>query len=151
MEILNITNYNIGSGIEVEVKKDGEEYRAYLQLPDCGDSQHSFLDETDDSWEDEDGNSLLTLIVAEVQSKYSNLDLIALTEIGTLNYESEEEDGSYVIVDKEDDDNFKFMQDSPYSSYYNTFLLKDIEDEDYSRDENLRDKLNSMLKTLVSK
>lgn len=41
MEVISVENYEIGNGIEAIVEKDGKKYRAYLQLPGTGDSQHA--------------------------------------------------------------------------------------------------------------
>jgi len=98
MNLISIENYEIGNGIEAVVEEGKEEYRVYLQLPETADSEHAFLDGT----EDED---FMEKIVGFIESKYSQDDVI--------------------ISSPENDKKFKI---SPYSNYYRVELWEEYDE-----------------------
>jgi len=142
INILSVSNYEIGNGIEVKAKINGSEYSAYMQLPTCGDSQHSF--ETNNSFENED--ELLDEIAELVESEYSDEQLSVLIELGTLDYKIEELDdfsGNFIAMDKQDKDSFIKLNESRLNSYYNIYALCAV--DDYSIEDDLNEAFEAKL------
>ena len=111
MKIVDIKNYEKDNGIEVLIEENGEKYKAYLQYPETGDSEHAFLDGTKN-------DELLERIVNEVESKYSSRELNALTHFGYFaDVNIREENGEEIFyTDFEEDGEYRI---SPYTVYYN--------------------------------
>ena len=141
MKIINIENYEIGNGINVTIEKDGDTYNTYLQLPETGDSKHSFLDGNNN-------DELLNDIAIFVSGKYTDTQLSILTNLGTLDFYHEENNGYHVAVDKADTDNYVFLKESSYNSYYNVFMLVQIDREDCFYNKSLEDELMEILNNI---
>lgn len=143
-EIKSISVYEQDNGFEIVATVDGEEYKVYGQLPDCPDSQHSFLDGND-----EDENSeILNAIVGAADDEHSNFDFSVFCKLGHMGgYRYEKYGRYYVVVDETDIDEYFFAKESPYSDYYNTFMLADLDEGDY-HDEGLMEKLHEIRKEL---
>lgn len=129
MNLISVNNFELGNGIEAKAEKAGKIYTAYLQLPDCPDSLHSFLDGTKD-------DDLLMEIVDLVESKYSKIKLNMITFAGyDANYE-EFNYGSYdyyVVLDEEL--GYPVLKESFYSGYYRTLLLEPLDENSIDLDE----------------
>jgi len=117
MKIINVENFEINNGVLI-TSDLGE---VYAQLPETGDSQHSFIDGRDD-------DKLLEDIVSTVNKSYTDEQLSVLTELGTLDYKIEELEntGLYVAINNADINNYVFLRESNYNNYYNVFLLESI-------------------------
>jgi len=141
VEITSFSVYEKDNGFEIVATKNGIAYKVYAQLPDCPDSEHSFLDDNNDE-------EILEKIVAKVSELNGNLDLSVWCKLGSVcNYSHKEYNDYYVAVDDSDSDNYVFAKESRYSDYYNTFMLSDLDEHD-NEDEELMQKLNELLKEL---
>jgi len=148
MEIKSFTIYDKDNGFECETDK----HRLYLQLPDCPDSQHAFLDmpvNFDDMTEEQ--QAYVQEVIYELRKTYSNQDFCAYQLLDsitdyTIKYcDNWMFDEYCVILDNNDHNNYVFAKNSEYASYYNTTLINRIDDfGDHDAKEVLRETLQEM-------
>jgi len=124
MKLISIDQYDPDTkGIEACVEKNGKILKAYLQMPETPDSEHSFLDENDDV-------ELLGEIVNTVEQEYNSIELTMISEFGSTDYKYisfiSETTGIelYIFVSESDADDYHYYVKSPYSEYYNVFLIE---------------------------
>lgn len=141
VEINSISVFEKDNGFEIEATANGETYKVYAQLPDCPDSEHSFLDDNDDE-------EILNQIIGAAREEHGNMDYAVYLKLGAIvDYKEAEHNDYYVIVDGQDVDNFFFAKKSRYSDYYNTFIFDDLDEYDHE-DEVLMGRLIEMKREL---
>lgn len=144
VEIVTIGVYEKDNGFEIEAIENGETYKVYAQFPNCSESEHSFLSDHTDQ-------RILNKIIEAADSMHSNTDYAFWSKLGSIcDYEYKEITTNYeyyVVVEKGDVENYFFAKESRYSDYYNVFMISELDEHDLE-DEELMEKLNSLLKEL---
>jgi len=146
MKLISINQDDSRTGIDAVIKENGLTYNAYLQLPHTPDSQHCFLDDTEN-------NDLLIQIAAFIDYRFTNYQLTALTKIGTLDVLTKKVGEDFVVfVDILDVGNFAFLKkDVFYRNYYNRPIFTELCNEDYISNKSLDADLNDALNVLREK
>ncbi len=145
VEIKSIDVFEKDNGFEIIAKVNEKEYKVYAQLPDMAESEHAFIGEN--SGDDE----MLQSIVDKAGESYSHFGFSVFSKLGFIcNYEYKDYlNDYYVVVEKDNTDNYFFAKESRYNDYYNMFMFDDLSFEEAFDDE-LMTELRSLLTDLQS-
>lgn len=134
--------------IEIEFTLKNKNFLAYLQLPDCPDSQHHIY--CDD--EEINDEKLLAELLEKIDDNYTKKEQ-SIIEITGLKKWYEENDSVvnpryYVIVDQDDRENVFYLAEHEISDYYNTFLLRELSEEE-EHDSGLQKRLDEIKQEII--